>query len=42
MEYYLSVEAVNLDNFISDTADLSTIRGGGLLLLHAIDASLVS
>ncbi len=25
----------NLDNFVYDTKDLSTIRGGGLLLLQA-------
>jgi CRISPR/Cas system-associated protein Cas10 (large subunit of type III CRISPR-Cas system) len=37
MEYYLRVEAVNLDHFISDTMDISTIRGGGLLLLNAIE-----
>jgi len=37
MTYYLRAEAVNLANFISDTMDISTIRGGGLLLLHAID-----
>jgi len=36
MEYYLRVEAVNLANFIYDTTDLSTVRGGGLLLLDAI------
>ncbi len=35
MSYYLRVEAVNLGNFIYDTNDLSTIRGGGLLLLDA-------
>ena len=35
--YYLRVEAVNLANFITDTEDLSTIRGGGLLLLEAVD-----
>lgn len=33
--FYLRAEAVNLDNFIFDTSDLSTIRGGGLLLLEA-------
>lgn len=32
--YYLRIEAVNLDHFIYDTDDLSTIRGGGLLLLN--------
>lgn len=35
MSYYLRFEAVNLGNFIYDTNDLSTIRGGGLLLLDA-------
>ncbi len=35
-EYYLSVEGVNLANFVYDTQDLSTIRGGGLLLLNSI------
>ncbi len=33
--YYLRVEAVNMDAFIYDTQDLSTIRGGSLLLLDA-------
>ncbi|HID99178.1 MAG TPA: hypothetical protein EYP59_02670 [Thiotrichaceae bacterium] len=37
MVYYLRVEAVNLDNFIFDTTDLSTVRGGGLLLLKVIE-----
>ena len=36
MRYYLRVEGVNLDNFVYDTQDLSTIHGGGLLLLEAI------
>jgi hypothetical protein len=35
--YYLRLEAVNLGNFIFDTNDLSTLRGGGLLLLRAVD-----
>ncbi|MGZ8181583.1 MAG: Cas10/Cmr2 second palm domain-containing protein [Methylobacter sp.] len=35
MSYYLRFEGVNLSNFIYDTNDLSTIRGGGLLLLNA-------
>ena len=35
MSYYLRFEAVNLGNFVYDTNDLSTIRGGGLLLLDA-------
>lgn len=30
--YYLRIEGVNLANFIYDTADLSTIRGGSMLL----------
>lgn len=37
MKFYLRVEGVNLNNFISDTMDISTIRGGGLLLLDAIN-----
>jgi hypothetical protein len=37
MDFYIRVEAVNLSNFIFDTTDLSTVRGGGLLLLAAID-----
>jgi hypothetical protein len=32
-QYHPRVEAVNLGNFIGDTQDLSTIRGGSLLLL---------
>lgn len=35
--YYLRLEAVNLSNFVGDTQDLSTIRGGGLLLLGAVE-----
>jgi hypothetical protein len=35
---YLRVEAVNLGNFVYDTHDISTIRGGSYLLLHAIDS----
>lgn len=34
--YYLRIEGVNLGNFISDTNDLSTVRGSGLILLQAI------
>ncbi|MDO5691287.1 MAG: hypothetical protein Q4G70_02260 [Pseudomonadota bacterium] len=34
--YYLRVEGVNLSNFVFDTDQLSVIRGGSLLLLHAI------
>lgn len=37
MSYYLRVEGVNLGNFVTDTNDLSTIRGGSLLLLDAMD-----
>ncbi|MCK4840600.1 MAG: hypothetical protein KAT04_01815 [Methylococcales bacterium] len=37
MSYYLRVESVNLSYFIDDTNDLSTIRGGGLLLLEAME-----
>ncbi len=33
--WILRVEAINLGKFISDTDDLSTIRGGGLLILNA-------
>lgn len=35
--HYLRVEGVNLGNFVFDTRDLSTIRGGSLLLLDAIE-----
>ncbi|NOS89058.1 MAG: hypothetical protein HOP34_11070, partial [Methylococcaceae bacterium] len=35
--FYLRVEAVNLSHFIANTHDLSTIRGGNLLLLEAMD-----
>ncbi len=35
--FYLRVEGVNLANFVYDTLDLSTTRGGGLLLLEAIE-----
>jgi hypothetical protein len=37
MNAYLRIEAVNLGHFVYDTADLSTIRGGGLLLLESVD-----
>ncbi|MGH8556642.1 MAG: hypothetical protein ACRESZ_04105 [Methylococcales bacterium] len=37
MSFYLRVEAVNLGNFVRDTNNLATIRGGSLLLLAAID-----
>lgn len=29
MKFYLRMEGVNLANFVYDTQDLSTIRGGG-------------
>ncbi len=35
--YYLRVEGVNLDNFVYDTNDLSTVRGGSLLMLDLVD-----
>ena len=34
-KYLLRIEGVNLDRFVFDTRDLSTIRGAGLLLLDA-------
>jgi hypothetical protein len=34
-KYFLRIEGVNLHNFVEDTQDLSTIRGGSLLLLDA-------
>ncbi len=36
MNHLLRVEGVNLDRFVFDTRDLSTNRGGGLLLLDAV------
>src|SRR5712692_3928315 len=36
MKFYLRLEAVNLDNFVYDCQDLSTVRGGGLLLLRSV------
>ncbi|MBU2551279.1 MAG: hypothetical protein KKB20_22895 [Proteobacteria bacterium] len=36
-DYYLRIEGVNLSNFIEDTYDLSTIRGGALTLLKSIE-----
>lgn len=35
--FYLRMEGVNLDSFVFDTKDLSTVRGGSLLLLEAVD-----
>jgi hypothetical protein len=35
-EWYLRIEAVNLDHSIFDTNDISTIRGGSSLLLEAV------
>ena len=35
-EWYLRVEAVNLDHSVFDTYDISTIRGGSFLLLDAV------
>lgn len=36
-DHLLRLEGVNLSSFLDDTNDLSTIRGGGLLLLQAVD-----
>ena len=36
MSYFLRVEGVNLGNFVNDTDDLATIRGGSLLLLESM------
>ena len=36
-KYLLRIEGVNLANFVFDANDLSTIRGGGLLLLSVPD-----
>jgi hypothetical protein len=35
-EWYLRIEAVNLDHSVYDTNDISTIRGGSSLLLEAV------
>lgn len=35
--FYLRLEGMNFDTFLGDTQDLSTIRGGGLLLLEAAE-----
>jgi hypothetical protein len=35
-EWYLRIEAVNLDHSVYDTNDISTIRGGSSLLLDAV------
>lgn len=35
--YMLRIEGVNLYNFVGDSQDLNTIRGGGLILLNAIE-----
>ena len=34
--YYLRAEAMNLENFVFDTDDLSTVRGGSLLLSRSV------
>ena len=36
-QYYLRFEGVNLGNFVYDTNDLSTIRGGGLINLKVVE-----
>lgn len=38
ISHLLRMEGVNLDAFLLDTQDLSTIRGGSLLILEAVDA----
>src|SRR6266850_5757832 len=35
-KFYLRLEGVNISNYVFDTKDLSTIRGGGLILLNSI------
>jgi hypothetical protein len=35
--FYIRVEGVNFDGFVLDTNDISTIRGGSLALLNAIN-----
>jgi len=37
MTFFLRIEAMNLGNFVYDTNDLATIRGGSLLLLEAME-----
>lgn len=37
-QYLLRIEAVNFGPYLEDTQDLSTIRGAGLLMLHAPEA----
>lgn len=37
-KYYLQAEAVNINNFVYDTYNISTIRGGSFLLLDAIQS----
>jgi hypothetical protein len=37
MEFLLRVEAVNLDGFMGDSQDLSTVRGGSLILLDTVE-----
>jgi hypothetical protein len=36
-QVFLRMESVNLSTFVEDTQDLSTIRGGSLLLLRAVE-----
>jgi len=35
-KYYIQAEAFNINNIISDTYDISTIRGGSFMLLDAV------
>ncbi|HDL01290.1 MAG TPA: hypothetical protein ENH23_03555 [candidate division Zixibacteria bacterium] len=36
-DYYLRIEAINLDYFVYDTHDISTIRGGSFILLSIFE-----
>lgn len=36
-KFFLRLEGVNISNFVYDTQDLNTVRGGGLLLLDSIE-----
>jgi hypothetical protein len=38
-EYLIRIEGVNLSAFVFDTRDLSTARGGSLMLLDAVDVA---
>jgi hypothetical protein len=40
-KYFLQVEAVNIQSFVYDTNDISTIRGGSYVLMDTIKNQLV-